>query len=87
MQEAARLGQHLLKLLHASKPRDETRTTNQHNKHMFVSENIGQTLRTKTPADTHTRGDSPIFSLSQGVSKSTFLPPDAVSNCGYLPDY
>jgi hypothetical protein len=52
---------------------------------MFVSENIGQTLRTKTPADTHTRGDSPIFSLSQGVSKSTFLPPDAVPNCGHLP--
>jgi hypothetical protein len=52
---------------------------------MFVSGNIRQTLRTKTLASRHTRGDSPIFSLSLVVSKSTFLLPDAVSNCSHLP--
>ena len=33
---------------------------------MFISGNIRQTLRKKTPAGTHTRVDSPIFSLSLG---------------------
>jgi hypothetical protein len=33
---------------------------------MFVSGNIRQTLKTKTPAGTHTKGDSLIFSLSLG---------------------
>jgi hypothetical protein len=36
------------------------------NEHMFISGNIRQTLRTKTPAGTNIRGDSPIFSLSLG---------------------
>jgi hypothetical protein len=55
---------------------------------MFVSGNISQTLRTKTLPGMHTRGDSPIFSLSLGeFQKSTFLPPDAVSNCSHPPDF
>jgi hypothetical protein len=53
---------------------------------MFVSGNIRQTLKTKTLAGLHTRGDSPNFlSVSRRVSKSTFLPPDAAPNCSHLP--
>ena len=55
-----------LRLHYVSETQDETQTNNQHNEHMFISGNIRQTLRKKTPAGTHTRVDSPIFSLSLG---------------------
>jgi hypothetical protein len=56
---------------------------------MFVSGKIRQTLRRKALAGTHThkRGFPDFLSVPGRVSKSTFLLPDAVSNCGHPPDY
>jgi hypothetical protein len=54
---------------------------------MFVSGNKIDTKNEDTGQHTHKRGSPDFLSVPGRVSKSTFLLPDAVSNCGHLPDY